>query len=221
MKTLRCTAGALVIRDLPSGADTGKRIIHGQTVSAYGKSYDGGWAYITAPGGSGWSSLAYLEYVPEPAVSPTTWPRVPSGLIDIRALYGEPAQPVCYSGVVRLPDSLPLAWDMAKHGRSFACHKLLEDVFTSAFAEVHRRGYWALLESFGGCYNDRLSRGLRTKRSTHAWGITVDVAVANNRLGAKPTLDPRIVAIFEDHGFLWGGRWSRPDGMHFQRATGY
>jgi hypothetical protein len=29
-------------------------------------------------------------------------------------------------------------------------------------------------------------------------------------------MDPRIVEIFDRWGFVWGGRWSTPDGMHFE-----
>lgn len=218
MRTLRCTASALVIRALPDGEDTGRRIVHGHTVTAHGLSYDSRWAYVVAPAGAGWSAIAHLEPV---ADSPNaTWPPVPHGLAEIREVFGDPATPRCSAGNVRLPAPLPLAWDASTEVRSFRCHELMVDPFESAFREVHRRGLWAHLESFGGCYNDRTARGL-AKKSTHAWGIAVDVAVARNQLGAKPTLDPRFVAIFEDHGFTWGGRWSRPDGMHLQWARGY
>lgn len=218
MKTLRCTASALVIRDLPNGEDTGLRIVHGQTVAAHGESYDGRWAYVVAPAGAGWSSVAYLQ--PGPPETVSAWPKVPHGLAEIRAVYGEPANPLCTAGVVKLPDSLPLAWDKSQRVRSFRCHQLVEGRMASAFKELHRRGLWPLLEDFGGCFNDRTARGL-AKKSTHAWGIAVDVAVGSNPLGATPTLDPRVVAVFEEHGFVWGGRWSRPDGMHFQAAQNY
>jgi hypothetical protein len=32
-------------------------------------------------------------------------------------------------------------------------------------------------------------------------------------------MDPRVVAIFEKWGFRWGGRWTKPDGMHFELAA--
>jgi hypothetical protein len=32
-------------------------------------------------------------------------------------------------------------------------------------------------------------------------------------------MDPRIVRIFQKWGFLWGGRFLTPDGMHFEYGS--
>jgi hypothetical protein len=40
--------------------------------------------------------------------------------------------------------------------------------------------------------------------------------VSQNRFGRTPHQDPRIVKIFEQWGFAWGGDWLIPDGMHFE-----
>lgn len=220
MRSYRCSASALRIRELPGGTDTGRRVLHGQVVEAYGASWDGDWLYVRAPAGEGWSGAAYLDPVAAEAPADPTWPRVPHGIGEIRDTFGEPATPQATAGTVELPDTLPLAWDPDTRIRRFRCHELVEGPMQAAFDEVHRRGLWSALEDFGGCYNDRTARGLQ-KRSTHAWGIAVDVAARSNPLGRTPTLNPRVVAIFEDVGCVWGGRWSRPDGMHFQWATGY
>lgn len=212
VKSLRCTASALKIRELPEGVDTGARIIHGEVVGAYGDSYDQKWAFVKASAGQGWVSNDYLEEVQEVIIL-TPWPRIPNGLIEIRETFGEPALPICHSGLVTFP---------AKIGsvERFSCHTAMTPVFQSVFDQIYRKGHWSLIHTFDGCYNDRSARGLQ-KKSTHAWGISVDLNASENPLGARPVMDGRIISIFEDHGFLWGGRWARPDGMHFQRAIGY
>ena len=54
--------------------------------------------------------------------------------------------------------------------------------------------------------------------SMHAFGLAVDLNVTSNQLGTEGDMDPRVVEIFERWGFAWGGRWSRPDPMHFELA---
>jgi hypothetical protein len=72
-------------------------------------------------------------------------------------------------------------------------------------------------EQFGGCYSPRfIDRNTGGRLSHHSWGIAVDINVAENIPGTKPDQDRRLVEIFEDHGFSWGGRWLIPDGMHFE-----
>ncbi|MCP4393977.1 MAG: M15 family metallopeptidase [Alphaproteobacteria bacterium] len=34
-------------------------------------------------------------------------------------------------------------------------------------------------------------------------------------MGEKPTIPKKIIQIFEKRGFIWGGDWKRPDGMHW------
>jgi hypothetical protein len=42
-------------------------------------------------------------------------------------------------------------------------------------------------------------------------------------MGSAGNMDPRLVELFERHGFTWGGRWSgkNKDPMHFQYCSGY
>lgn len=217
---VRTTAQALIVRSLPEirpDTDTGARLIHGDAARAYGRSFDDGWLYLTTPAGAGWSSAAYLEETP--ALPSDAWVERPHGLVSLRETFGEPANPRCSAGMVQLPE-LVRFWDGAYRQR-FACHELVAPIFTSFFGQLYRRGLWPLLHSFDGCYNPRMKAGTTTKQSTHAWGIAIDVNAATNGLGRVPQLDRRIVAIGRDHQLVWGGDWSRPDGMHFQYATGY
>ena len=62
----------------------------------------------------------------------------------------------------------------------------------------------------------------------HAWGAAIDInaaysdywlwhrAVAGGPAPYANRIPAEIVAIFERHGFIWGGRWSHYDTMHFE-----
>ena len=81
--------------------------------------------------------------------------------------------------------------------------------------ELQRLG----LDLYGGSYVFRLIRGANSL-SMHAYAIAFDVDPKHNALGTKgrffkPEYAP-YVAIYERHGFYWGGRFSRKDGMHFE-----
>jgi hypothetical protein len=52
--------------------------------------------------------------------------------------------------------------------------------------------------------------------SHHSWGAAVDINAPENPFGARPTQDPRLVAVMHSNGFAWGGLWVTPDGMHFE-----
>jgi hypothetical protein len=64
--------------------------------------------------------------------------------------------------------------------------------------------------------------------SMHGWGAAIDINVAESDYwlwhraagGGLPAyvnrIPPEIVEIFERHGFIWGGRWSHFDTMHFE-----
>ena len=58
--------------------------------------------------------------------------------------------------------------------------------------------------------------------SMHAWGAAIDIntAYADYWLwghgGPANTIPAQIVEIFERHGFIWGGKWSHFDTMHFE-----
>lgn len=107
------------------------------------------------------------------------------------------------------------------------CHKIMFPQLEAALKEVEAQGLAPLINTkdYGGCYNARLIRGEdpadpESKLSMHAWGLAVDINVSTNQMGATPTLDPRIVEIFEKWGYRWGGWWThRPDGMHFELAA--
>ena len=86
---------------------------------------------------------------------------------------------------------------------------------------VERRGLGRLIRSTAGCFNARtVARSPTNPPSFHAYGAAVDINAPENAFGATPTMDPRIVAIFDRLGFNWGGRFLIPDGMHFEYGGG-
>ena len=78
------------------------------------------------------------------------------------------------------------------------------------------------LDLFGGVFAFRLMRA-GSRLSTHSWGIAIDIDPKHNALGTPGRMPRWVVRIFEDIGFIWGGRWkaSRCDPMHFQLCSGY
>jgi len=77
----------------------------------------------------------------------------------------------------------------------------------------------------GGTYNCRTIAG-SGETSMHGWGAAIDLNTAFSEYwrwsrrwsegASRVPLPAAIVAIFERHGFIWGGRWSHFDTMHFE-----
>lgn len=101
-----------------------------------------------------------------------------------------------------------------RHG-GFWANKAIAKMLGDIFAEIAEKGLAVYVTSFDGCYNHRLTRG-SSRLSLHALGAAVDINALTNPLGSKGNQDQRIVEVFEDHQWTWGGHWkSRPDPMHF------
>lgn len=173
----------------------------------------GDWSRVTDP--CGWVHGAYLK-APEVAEA-----SAPNGKAEIIERFGLPGSPQCSSGRVLLPAPLKLGWQNAEVTR-VACHVEMEQVFAGVFAVLYADGLWPHLRTFDGIYNDRSTRGGR-KASTHAWGISIDLNAATNRMGTAGDMPEEVVEVFEEAGFTWGGRWKgrSRDPMHFQFARGY
>jgi hypothetical protein len=58
--------------------------------------------------------------------------------------------------------------------------------------------------------------------SMHSWGAAIDINAAYAEYWLWPralsanTIPAEIIDIFERHGFIWGGKWSHYDTMHFE-----
>ncbi len=97
------------------------------------------------------------------------------------------------------------------------CNVALFPQLRGALVELERRGLERTITSYSGCYARRFTnRDPNQSISHHTWGIALDINVRQNPYGAPPHQDPRLVRVFERWGFIWGGRFVRPDGMHFE-----
>lgn len=110
---------------------------------------------------------------------------------------------------------------------AISVHPLARPAFERVFYRLHKSGLDARILTFDGAYMAR-HKGWDTRRalSTHAYGIAIDLNAAFNRYGQPPALAgetgslERILPVFADEGFAWGGDFSAPwqDGMHFELA---
>jgi hypothetical protein len=165
-------------------------------------------------------------------VSVTPLVRAPKGIAEVREVYGDirayirpdgtlrPEWERHQLGVAELPGRLPLSWDPDVTVSRIRCHRLLVGVFEAVFAALLKAGLWVEVREYGGCFAYRAKRGADTI-SLHAWGAAIDLNPRTNQLGEEGDMHPEVVRVFESRGFTWGGRWGRPDPMHFQYASGY
>lgn len=79
-----------------------------------------------------------------------------------------------------------------------------------------------VLQKTGGTFNWRTIAGT-TDRSTHSWGIAIDLDPARSAYWRNDTptrwrnqIPQAVVDAFEAEGFIWGGRWLHYDTMHFE-----
>jgi len=175
-----------------------------------------------------------LSEVKPGASNPQTIARIrPHGLAEVLRLYGDihayiltdgtlsPEWERIYLASAHLPEPLPLSWDLSRRVSTIRCHVLLARKFEATFQAIHDEGFWPAVHDYGGCYAFRAQRGSASKLSLHAWGLAVDLNTNTNKLGTTGDMSADVVRIFEENGFVWGGHFSRPDGMHFQFCDGY
>lgn len=100
-----------------------------------------------------------------------------------------------------------------------SCHRVMVPQLLAVVEELIERDLYSHLDpsQFAGCFVARhIDWNPNKPLSMHAWGLAIDFNTRDNWLGATPQMDLRVVEVFERWGFEWGGRWNRPDGMHFE-----
>lgn len=201
---MRVTASVLNVR---SGPGTSFMVIaqrkQGDEVTALETS--GEWTRIEP---CGWVSTMYLMA--------TATQRAPDGLAAIISRFGPAGSPAASAGRVTLPAPVRVGWQSALVTK-IACHIEMEAIFAGVFGTIYERGLWSLIRTYDGIYNDRSIAG-SGKKSTHAWGIAIDLNAKTNRTNPGD-MDPRLIAAFEQYGFTHGRAFGDP--MHFQYASGY
>jgi D-alanyl-D-alanine carboxypeptidase len=135
------------------------------------------------------------------------------------AMYGD-----CKRGEVQ-PKLRSVAWLPKHHGGHllFATANGADRALAAAIAELDELpdAMTHYLVPSSGTYNCRVVAGSRAP-SAHGWGIAIDINADAAEYwrwsGGKwhNRIPFEIVRIFERHGFIWGGRWSHYDTMHFE-----
>lgn len=124
---------------------------------------------------------------------------------------------------VRLPWLMPSGPVM----RVMRVHELVADQWVQLFSAWSDAGLLDRLLTYGGAYNCRMKRGHEASSqlkdlSTHAFGAAMDCNAVWNVLGKEPAPKGErgslveLVPIAHACGFVWGGDFHRPDGMHFE-----
>jgi hypothetical protein len=100
------------------------------------------------------------------------------------------------------------------------CNAKLFPALIGALHDVQAAGLAGEIHTYSGCYAARtVARSPTAPPSNHAYGAAIDINAPENPFGSSPTMDPQIVRIFERWGFIWGGRFLIPDGMHFEYGS--
>lgn len=160
----------------------------------------------------------------------------PHGWAEVLNFFGDPMRyvgddgrvsSVWVSQMVRVsfPKPLVLGWTVEekepKFARAASVHQNCAEELERVFLILEREDLWPKFRTFDGAYTWRMQRNSASKLSMHSFGAALDFDAATNKLGqVDGDINQSIVQVFESCGWTWGGRFQRPDMMHFQFATG-
>lgn len=110
------------------------------------------------------------------------------------------------------------------HSGHIQINKNIEIQYKMLWHAWEQEGVLEKVISWGGGYAPRKVRGSYLSLSNHAYGTAFDINYNQNSLGNEPARKSEkgsvyeLVGIAHEHGFYWGGHFSRKDGMHFEVA---
>jgi hypothetical protein len=141
------------------------------------------------------------------------------------AMYGD-----CANGGVR-SDLVRVKWLPKKWGKTVEVTRIngVAERLAAVSAELDKlpATFDPYLFPPAGGFNCRPIAGT-TRLSPHGLGIAIDLATKHSdywrwtkpdgkgRYPYRNRIPPEIVAVFEKHGFIWGGKWYHYDTMHFE-----
>jgi hypothetical protein len=111
----------------------------------------------------------------------------------------------------------PITASTGKVNSQIWMHPIMAVAFKAAWTEIVKQGLADYLRTYDGLWVPRHQLwNPANPLSVHSWAGAIDLDARWNGYNVKPVINMAIVRILEEHGFVWGGRWSTPDGMHFQ-----
>jgi len=139
-------------------------------------------------------------------------------------MYGD-----CWNGEVA-PRLVPVVWLPRSWGRTIRITSVNGVAERLAAVSEELDALPAAIKRYAyppaGTYNCRTVADTG-EPSMHSWGAAIDINAAHadywlwhssgvRDAGLVNRIPLEIVAIFERHGFIWGGKWSHYDTMHFE-----
>lgn len=130
---------------------------------------------------------------------------------------------------IRIPFEGVSSSGLSPATRAITVHKLAAKPTLALWEAWRDAGYLPLIRTFNGSWVARMKRGHEQSTrqidlSNHSWGTAFDVNAPWNKLGERGARLGQtgsvelLVPLALEHGFAWGGYFSRQDPMHFELA---
>ena len=177
------------------------------------------------PGDRTWDAIQKKLGIDIPTATDSGFPN--EDYSSMVSFYGQPGDE---SNLVRVAFPYPMRLytrDAPANVTGHSCHKKVAKSLAAVLTEIletygidwiRKQG----LDVFGGIYNNRPTRGGKSK-SKHAWGVAIDLNPAENGLKtswpAKASMPVEAVEIFEKHGWKSLARVIGRDAMHFEATS--